>query len=67
MSITLYTLLYLNYSGVAVALGSDFNPNAFCMSMVSGWIPHCLCVDDYNILLANGDESSLCYFTLDNA
>ena len=31
----------LDYSilGVAVALGSDFNPNAYCMSMVSySWI-----------------------------
>lgn len=32
-------LTYAMPSGVAVALGSDFNPNAFCMSMVSGWIP----------------------------
>jgi len=28
-----YTLPFV-ISGVAVALGSDFNPNAFCMSMV---------------------------------
>ena len=26
--------------GMAIALGSDFNPNAYCMSMV--WFDHCI-------------------------
>ena len=54
-------------SGVAVALGSDFNPNAFCMSMVSGWIPQLYTCDYCCCVLANGDEPGLCYFTPDNA
>ena len=31
----LFQYMYLCHAGVAVALGTDFNPNAFCLSMVS--------------------------------
>lgn len=50
------------FVGVAVALGSDFNPNAYCMSMVSEYTTY-LCQSfslPPSLLLAIGDALGMC-------
>ena len=41
--------------GMAIALGSDFNPNAYCMSMVSescdGMASSCHCISSYHVTI----------------
>ena len=56
-------------SGMAVALGSDFNPNAFCMSMVSHSVTNFIHASyaqsrySYSLLLSNSPLGATLYST----
>lgn len=55
---------------MAIALGSDFNPNAYCMSMVSTTCRAIINTDHTSLappLPGDGDAPGLCPHAHDNA